>query len=90
MDEQALRAAFEAKHGRRPIDDPQLEATWDDRLECWLACYQHLAPMVRMQAMDDAIKACNEVDIIGADDCIEKIRALKDTAREQEKKTCSQ
>lgn len=46
--------------------------------EQFLTCAILVAQKVRDEALDEAIKACDEVDVIGADDCIAKIRALKE------------
>ena len=46
MDEKQIRETFEAKYGRRPVDSPWSSELWDTRFSAWLACYQHLAPMV--------------------------------------------
>lgn len=51
-----------------------LDAIWRE----WLACFRAVDHLIRDEALNDAIEACDEVDVIGADDCIAKIRALKE------------
>ena len=100
MDEKQI-AAFEEKYGKRPSNDAQRADAWDDRLRVWLACYQHLAPMVedaeryrwlRADDNDEDMLQFSEHARDGKDDVWlfrgEKLDSAIDAAREQEKKTC--
>lgn len=45
--EAQMREMFQKKYGKRPTNDPLLEATWDDRKRVWDYCLNSLEPMVR-------------------------------------------
>lgn len=58
----------------------------EDRFRSAPGKYQLFARAIeqaaRDEALEEAIQACDRVDIIGADECIEKIRALKSQSKE--------
>ena len=89
MDEKQIRETFEAKYGRRPVDSPWSSELWDTRFSAWLACYQHLAPMVEdaeryRWLRDQPIVLLQEFATLASGNWDKAI----DAAREQEKKTC--
>lgn len=45
--EAQMREVFQKKYGKRPTNDPLLEATWDDRKRVWDYCAASLDPVIK-------------------------------------------